>query len=102
MARISPVVTRNADDLAGALRLSRSDAVQMQLRRIINDKIIEAVKRARLTHAQAARVARTSRTRLTAILNRNTANVSTDLMLRVLAALGYQAKITFKRTPRAA
>jgi len=96
------VVTRSAEDLARALRLSATDAVQMQIRRVLNDKIIHAIEKSRLTHAQAARAAHTSRTRLTAILNRNTANVSTDLMLRILAALGYQARITFRRAPRAA
>ena len=39
---------------------------------------------------------RTSRTRVTAILNRNTKAVSTDLLLRILYSLGYTAKITFK------
>jgi hypothetical protein len=29
-------------------------------------------------------------------LNRNTKDISTDLLLRVLCALGYSAKITFK------
>jgi len=29
-------------------------------------------------------------------LNRNTKDISTDLLLRVLYALGYSAKITFK------
>jgi DNA-binding LacI/PurR family transcriptional regulator len=44
-----------------------------------------------------ARLAGTSRTRVTAILNRNTKDISTDLMLRVLYALGYTAKVRFKR-----
>jgi len=35
-------------------------------------------------------------TRITAIMNRNTKDISTDLLLRVLYALGYTAKITFK------
>jgi predicted XRE-type DNA-binding protein len=96
------VITRNAADLARALRLSAGDAVQMEFRRSINAKLIQAVKKSGLTHAQVARAARTSRSRLTAILNRDTTNVSTDLMLRILAALGYQTKPTFKRTPRAA
>jgi hypothetical protein len=33
----------------------------------------------------------------TAILNRNTQDVSTDLLLRVLYSLGYTAKITFQK-----
>ena len=33
--------------------------------------------------------------RITTILNRNTKDVSTDLMLRVMAGLGYRATLTF-------
>jgi len=102
MAKIKPIVARDAGELASVLGLSPADAVEMQIRRRINDKIIEAVDRSGLTHAQAAKMARTSRTRLTAILNRNTIHVSTDLMLRILLALGYRAKITFSRSQRAA
>jgi hypothetical protein len=40
---------------------------------------------------------RTSRTRLTAIMNRNTKDISTDLLLRVLYSLGYTAKIKFQK-----
>ncbi len=32
-----------------------------------------------------------------AILNRNTHDVSTDLMLRIMASLGYRATLTFSR-----
>jgi len=102
MKKIDPVITHDATELADALGLSPGDAVQMRVRRMINSKIIQAVKKSGLTHEQVAKAARTSRTRLTAILNRNTVNVSTDLMLRILAALGYQTKVTFKRAPRAA
>jgi hypothetical protein len=34
---------------------------------------------------------------VTAIMNRNTQSVSTDLMLRILASLGVEARITFGR-----
>jgi predicted XRE-type DNA-binding protein len=102
MEAVKPVVVRDVGELARALRLSAADAVEMQIRRRINDKIIEAVKELRLTHAQAAKSAKTSRTRLTALMNRNTAHVSTDLMLRILLALGYRARITFSRPRRAA
>jgi len=37
-------------------------------------------------------LADTSRTRITALINRNTKDISTDLMLRVLGALGVSAK----------
>ncbi len=62
----------------------------------------DAVEHSGITHAQASAAADISRTRLTAILNGNTSHVSTDLMLRILAALGYRAKITFIPPPHAA
>lgn len=98
MKKAKTIVTRNAEELARALGLSPADAVEMEFRVRLNDKIVEAVTRSGMTHAQVAKAAGTSRTRLTAILNRNTGHVSTDLMLRILASLGYRAKVTFTRT----
>jgi predicted XRE-type DNA-binding protein len=102
MTKIKPIVVRTASEMADVLGLSPTDAIEMDIRRRMNDKIISAVARSGLTHAQVAKAARTSRTRVTAILNRNTAHVSTDLMLRILSALGYHARITFTRGSRAA
>jgi predicted XRE-type DNA-binding protein len=101
MKKIKPVIVRTAAEMADALGLSAADAIEMEVRGRMNDKIIDAVKRSGMTHAQVAEAAGTSRSRLTAILNGNTTHVSTDLMLRILAALGYRAKITFT-PPRAA
>jgi len=88
--------TRNAAELAKALGLSPAEGAEIELRSALNTKIVDVVRRKGLTHAQVAGLAKTSRTRVTAILNRNTKDISTDLMLRVLYALGYSAKITFK------
>ena len=90
------VVTRTAAELAKALGLTPADGAEIELRSQLNAKIVGAVERQGLTHLQVARLARTSRTRVTAILNRNTQHISTDLLLRVLYALGYTAKITFR------
>jgi predicted XRE-type DNA-binding protein len=96
MKKRKVTVTRNAAELAKALGLSPAEGVEIELRSALNTKIVDVVRRKGLTHAQVAGLAKTSRTRVTAILNRNTKDISTDLMLRVLYALGYSAKITFK------
>jgi predicted XRE-type DNA-binding protein len=96
MKKSKLVIARNAAELAKALDLSPSDGTEIELRSTLNSKISEIVRRKGLTHAQVARLARTSRTRVTAIMNRNTKDISTDLLLRVLYALGYTAKLTFK------
>ena len=67
--------TRDAFELAQALGLTPADAVEMEVRSSLNDKIVEIVKKHALTHAQVAKLAETSRTRITAILNRNTQDV---------------------------
>ncbi|HZJ44813.1 MAG TPA: XRE family transcriptional regulator [Pyrinomonadaceae bacterium] len=96
MKKVKPVVARNTRELAKALGLTPADGMEIQFRSDLNDKIIEVVGKKGLTHADVAHLAHTSRTRVTAILNRNTQDISTDLMLRVLAALGVQAKLQFK------
>jgi predicted XRE-type DNA-binding protein len=91
------VVTRTAGGLAKGLGLTPADGAKIELRRDLNSKIVGVVGQKGLTHTQVARLARTSRTRVTAIMNRNTKDVSTDLLLRVLYALGYTAKVSFQR-----
>jgi len=97
MKKVKPVVARNARELAKALGLTPADGLEIEIRSDLNDKIIEVVSERGLTHSQVAQLAHTSRTRITAILNRNTHDISTDLMLRVLASLGIQARLQFKR-----
>lgn len=97
MKKVKPVVARNAKELAKALGLTPSDAVEFEIRSALNDKIIEVVSERGLTHAQVAKLSHTSRTRVTAILNRNTHDISTDLMLRVLGSLGVHAKLQFTK-----
>ncbi|HLK05946.1 MAG TPA: XRE family transcriptional regulator [Candidatus Acidoferrum sp.] len=96
MKKSKAIVTRSSAELARELGLTPADGAEIALRATLNSKIVEAVRRKGLTHAQVARLAKTSRTRVTAILNRNTKDVSTDLLLRVLYSLGYTAKITFQ------
>ena len=95
MKKTKPVIARNARELAAAVGLTPADAVEMEVRSALNDKIVEIVARFGLTHVQVAKLCGTSRTRITAIMNRNTQGVSVDLLLRILARLGYRAKISF-------
>lgn len=97
MKKVKPIVARNARELAKALGLTPAAGLEIEIRSDLNDKIIEVVNKRELTHSQVAKLARTSRTRITAILNRNTQDISTDLMLRVIASLGVQAKLQFRK-----
>lgn len=97
MKKIKPVAARNAKELAKTLGLTPADGVEIEVRSDLNDKIIEVVNERGLTHSQVAKLSHTSRTRVTAILNRNTHDISTDLMLRTLASLGVYARLQFKK-----
>ena len=96
MRKSKATLARNASELADTLGLTPADGLEIEVRSDLNDKIIEVVQRKGLTHAQVAKLSKASRTRITAIMNRNTYEISTDLMLRVLASLGIQARIHFR------
>ena len=97
MKKENPIIAKNAVELAEALGLSSAHGLEIQIRSDLNDKIIDVVKKNGLTHAQVAKLAGASRTRITAMMNHDTRGVSTDLMLRIIASLGVQAKIEFRK-----
>ena len=97
MSKIKPVIAKNSQQLAEALGLSVADAVEWDFRSILNEKIISLVASLRITHNELAKRVGTSRTRITALLNRRRNDISTDLMLRVIASLGYLPKVSFKK-----
>ena len=87
---------KSAADLAEILGLPPADGSEIEVRSDLNDKIIDVVKSKKLTHAEVAKLAGTSRTRITAIMNRNAPAVSTALMLRILSSLRVRIKLQFK------
>ena len=62
---------------------------------------VEATQEDRGRHGVAQR-GRSSRTRVTSILNGNLDKVSSDLLIRLLAALGYRVKVSVSRVDSAA
>ncbi len=88
-------VATNAFELCDILDLTPQDAIEIEFRAKLKDKIRDVVKAKKLTHEQAAKLSGTSRTRVTAILNGNTSGVSSDLLLRILYSLGVQTKVSF-------
>jgi len=93
---------RNAKELIALLDIDPEDAIEIEFRAILNKKIIDTVKSKKITHEAVAKLAKASRPKVTNILNGNTRGISTDLMLRVLYALGYKAKLSFSPTHMAA
>ncbi len=90
-------VANDVFELCDVLDLTPQDAIEIEFRAKLRDKIKDVVTRKKLTHEQAAKLSGTSRTKLTAILNGNTSGVSSDLLLRILYSLGFQTKVSFSR-----
>jgi predicted XRE-type DNA-binding protein len=84
MAKQKVVVARNGAELAKVLGLPATAAQEWRVRSDLASALIAAVEKEQLTHAEVARRARTSRTRITSILNRNLQHVTTDLLIRIL------------------
>jgi predicted XRE-type DNA-binding protein len=102
MARHKISVARNGEELAKILGLPATAAHEWRVRSELASALIAAVEKEKLTHAEVAKRAKTSRTRVTSILNRNLQHVTSDLLIRLLGALGYEVKLSVSRTKIAA
>lgn len=102
MNRSKPIVARTPEALAEAIGLGRAECQEWQVQHALLKKLRQVVAEQSLTHAEVARRAGSSRTRVTAILNGNLDQVSSDLLIRLLSGLGYKVKVSFSRMETAA
>jgi predicted XRE-type DNA-binding protein len=70
----------------------------MEFRSDLTAALAKIIKLGKLAHSEIADRAGTSRTRVTAITNANTQGISTDVLLRVLAATGHRAELRVRKT----
>jgi len=102
MPKIKPIIAGTPEDLADALGLPRVAAEEWQFQHVLLARLKEIARRKKLTHSEIAKLAGTSRTRVTSILNNDLEHVSSDLMIRILASLGYRVKVSVVRSNEAA
>lgn len=102
MARTKPLVVHGPDELARTLGLSSAESEEWRVQHALLERLRKIVRDEALTHAEVARRGRSSRTRVTAILNGNLDNVSSDLLIRLLRGLGYRVKVSVSRIDSAA
>jgi predicted XRE-type DNA-binding protein len=102
MNKVKSVVARTPEALARTLGLTGAEAYEWQVQHALLKKLRQVVRSQSLTHAEVARRGGSSRTRVTAILNGNLENVSSDLLIRLLSALGYRVKVSISRIDSAA
>ena len=102
MSKVKPVIARTPEELASALGLSATEEKEWQVQYVLLKRLKGIVRRQKITHAEIAKKAGTSRTRVTAILNDDLEQVSSDLLIRILASLGYRVKVSVIRSDSAA
>lgn len=93
--KIKPIISKNAEELAEALALPKSTAIEWQVRHEVTEEIIKMFNRSQLTITEFAKKAETSRARITRILKKDTSDISLDVLLRVLGATGQRLEIKF-------
>lgn len=97
MKKPKPIVAKTPEDLARVMGLPAAVAKEWRVQHALLKRLKEIVDREGITHAQIAARAGTSRTRITAILNDDLEHVSTDLLIRILASLGYRVSVSVTR-----
>ena len=102
MRKVKPIVAKTPEELAGTLGLSAAAAKEWQVQYALLKRLKEIARREEITHAEIARRAGTSRTRVTAILNDDLEHVSSDLLIRILASLCYRVRVSVVRSDSAA
>ncbi len=102
MSKIKPIAGATPEDLADALGLPRSAEEEWQVQHVLLARVKDVSRRQKLTHLEIARRAGTSRTRVTSILNDDLDHVSSDLLIRILASLGYRVKVSVVKSRNAA
>jgi predicted XRE-type DNA-binding protein len=91
------VETQTGIELGEVLGLSPAEAAEMEFRAQLTTHLVRLIQAGRQTHQQIAEKAGTSRTRVTAIANANSLGISTDVLIRVLAAIGYRAELRLRK-----
>ncbi len=92
-----PIRVKTAKELGQALGLSVVESAEMEFRSELTCAVSRIIREGNLTHAEIAKRAGTSRTRVTAIANGNTQGMSTDLLIRVLSATGHRAELRVRK-----
>ena len=100
MHRLKTIVARTPEELAGALGFPA--AKEWQVQHVLLRRLKQIAHRQQITHAEIAKRVGTSRTRVTAIMNGDLEHVSSDLLIRILASLGYRVRVSVVKTDAAA
>lgn len=90
------IVNSKPKELADSLGLTYSDAVEWEIRHSVIKKIIAVVKKRQISVTRLAKLSKTSRARITKILNNDSCGISLDVLFRVLGAIGQKVRLIYR------
>src|ERR1700747_304108 len=102
MTRTKTVTAKTPEALARTLGLHGAESHEWQVQHALLKRLRRIVHEEALPHAEVPRRGGAFRTRVTSILNGNLDNVSSDLLIRLLSALGYRVRVSVSRVDSAA
>lgn len=95
--KIKVTISHNPREVAEAMGLNPAYAIEWELRYSVTKKILQAFQKGGQAVTTIAKKAQTSRARITRILKGDSHGISLDVLFRVLAAVGQNIKITYKK-----
>ena len=95
--KLKSLISNNSKDLASALGLPTSTAIEWQVRHEVTEEIIKSFLHNHMTIMEFSKRAETSRARITKILKKDTSDISLDVLLRVLGATGQKVTLRFSK-----
>ena len=98
MAKVKTIRTHTTTELFTALGLTSMEGAELVFRTELNAQIIKLVQKEKLTNTRLAELVGSSKSKMHSLLNKDISNISTDLMLRVLSALGYKPQLKITKT----
>ena len=102
MTKTKSIVAKTPEGLARTLGLTAAESYEWQVQHALLKRLRRIVRDQALTHAELAQLGGSSRTRVTSILNGNLDSVSSDLLIRLISALGYRVRVSVSRIDSAA
>ena len=83
-------VAKNADELGEILGLSKSETALMKYKANLAVLAIKAIEKSRLTVNEIVKRSGVARSKVSAVKNGATVSISCDLLVRIIAATGFE------------
>jgi predicted XRE-type DNA-binding protein len=89
---------KSPSQLSDLLGLTKSDAIEAELKSELMGKIRDLISKKKLTHQEVADLSGVGRTVITGIVNASIQRITIDRLFRVIVSLGLKPEIKYKKS----